>query len=190
MEQNNNLGQKRPFPLFGVLLIAILLVIVIISIVPKGTSKEIAESDFRAAFENHQVAGIYIYGTSVRGVYTEDVGIEKHKVSLEDFIKSKGSKNDFYYSIITGAEIVELKNKIIEYNKDPLNVDRKIWYDGEPVQESWISKIWPFVYIILLVLFFWLIFKKFIINKIYTTSNWRVYFITCFIFKITTNLNC
>ena len=158
MEQNNNLGQKRPFPLFGVLLIAILLVIVIISIVPKGTSKEISRSEFDAAFSKDptEIAAVYIYGTTVRGLYIE--GHENHKVSLEDFKKSNGTKNDFFFSIIAGSEIDTLIQEVKLYNEIHPGA---IWYNEEPVQESWISKIWPFVYIILLVLFFWLIFKSF-----------------------------
>ncbi len=157
MEQNNNFGQRRPFPFWSVLIVAILVILIIVSLVPKGDSKQISRSEFDAAFEAEQVAGVYVYGTTVRGVYIE--GVEGHKVSLDDFKKSNGTKNDFYFSIIAGSEIDTLINSIKDYNA--ANPTKAIWYDEQPVKESWISRIWPFVYIILLVLFFFLIFRSF-----------------------------
>ncbi len=158
MEQNNNLGQKKPFPFWSTLLIALLIILVIASIIPRGDNKEISRSDFETAFANNEVAGVYIYGTNVRGVYVE--GVENHKVSLEDFKKSNGTKNDFHFSIIAGSEIDTLIKDIKAFNDDSSKT-YDIWYNEEPAQESWITRIWPFIYILLLILFFVLIFKSF-----------------------------
>ena len=157
VEQNNNLGQKRPFPFWSVLLLGIMVMLIVFMLIPKGDNKQISSSEFHDAMANEQVAGVYIYGTTVRGVYIE--GYEKNKVSLDDFKKSNGSKNDFHFSIIAGAEIDTLIKDIKEYNA--AHSAAPIWYNEEPVKESWLSKIWPFIYILLLVLFFFLIFKSF-----------------------------
>lgn len=158
MEQkNNNLGEKRGFPFFGVILIAVLVVLIIVSLVPKGDNKQISRSDYESSFSKSEIAGVYIYGTTVKGVYTEASG--KNKVTLDTFKKSNGGSYDFYFTIIAGSEIDTLINNIKDYNTS--YPDKAIWYNEQPVQESWISKIWPFIYILLLVLFFVLIFRSF-----------------------------
>ena len=157
MEQRNNLPQKKQFPYFTVILIAILVILLIVSFMPKGDSKKISRSEFENAFQAEEVAGVYIHGTTVKGVYRE--GLEKNKVKLETFQKSNGGSYDFYFTIIAGSEIDTLIESIKAYNT--AHTDKVIWYDEKPVEESFISRIWPFVYIILIVVFFVIIFKSF-----------------------------
>ena len=159
MEQKNNSPQKKQFPYFAVIAIAAIILILIFSFIPKGDSKKISRSEFETAFQAEKVAGVYIHGTTVRGVYRGSEDLEKDKSKLEAFISSNGGSYDFYFTIIAGSEIDTLIESVKAYNI--AHTDKTIWYDEKPVEESFISRIWPFVYIILIVVFFFLFFRYF-----------------------------
>ncbi len=154
MEQNNNL-QKKPFPIFTVLIIAFVVVLLVLSFWPANSGKKISRSDFDTAFEADQIAGVYIYGTTVKGVYVD--GVEGHKYSADDLMKSKGSKCDFYFTVIAGSEIDTLTKNFETYAQAHAGFK----YDTEPQGESWFTKIYPFIYIGLIIIFAVLIFRAF-----------------------------
>ncbi len=158
MEQNNNVEQKRQFPFFTVLLCAFLIIILIISFWPRTDNKKITQSDFDQAISEQIVAGVYFYGDTVRGVYTEASG--KNEVSLEDFIAQNGGVYDFYFTVNVSDDIATIKETIRTYNEsNGEGVD--IWYDGQQQGESWISQIWPFIYIALIIAIAVFIFRAF-----------------------------
>ena len=149
MEQNENIKPKKQFPFFTVLLCAFLIVLIIISFLPRADDKKITAQEFDTAFESGQVAGVYFYGDQVKGVYTVESG--KNKVKLEDFKSKSGGVYDFYFTINVSGDIEELKERIRTYNETQTDDSKKIWYDGQQQGESWISKIWPFIYIALII---------------------------------------
>ena len=158
MEQNNT-QPKKQFPFFTVLLIAFLLVLIIVSFLPQKDTKKITAQEFDIAFSAEQVAAVYFYGDTVKGVYTTESG--KNKVKLDEFKSSSGGVYDFYFTVNVSGDIEELKTRIREYNETQTDDTKDIWYDGQQVGESWISKIWPFIYIALIIGMAVFIFRAF-----------------------------
>ncbi len=157
LEQNKKLPQKRPFPFFTVLLCVFLVVLIVLSFVSSNNSKKIASSEFVKYMNSDQIAGVYFYGATAYGVFIE--GNEENKVSLEDFKEDWNRNHDFYFSVATSGQISELIIKIDEYNGTTGKAD--IFYDTQMQGESWITKLWPFIYIALIIALAVIVFRAF-----------------------------
>ena len=157
MEQNNNLQQKRKFPFFTVLLCVFLVVLIVLSFIPQNDTKKITQYDFTTALDSDQVAGVYFYGDTIYGVYI--VGNVDNKNTLAQFQENWSKNYDFYFTINVSEDIASIKAKIDAHNADtPTNI---VVYDGQQEGESWISKIWPFIYIALIIVFAIFVFRAF-----------------------------
>ncbi len=159
MEQNK-IEPKKQFPFFTVLLCVFLIILIVVSFLPQNDDKKITAQEFDTAFANEQIAGVYFYGDTVRGVYKQ--GSEKNKVKIDDFKSKNGAVYDFYFTVNVSQDISSLKERIQEYNEtNQATPEKQIWYDGQQKGESWLSKIWPFVYIALIIGMAVFIFRAF-----------------------------
>lgn len=145
--KNNKPLQKKQFPFFTVLLCAFLVIILVMSFLPRVDNLEIKESDFRTDVEAGNVDEVYIYGTSVKVLYTA----EESELTAEDR-ENFPEKYDGYFNLTSLYEVPTLKAFLD---------DKGVVYTSSPVEESWISKIWPFIYIALIIMLAVFVFRAF-----------------------------
>ena len=139
-----NSGPKK-FPIFSVLLVAFLAIVLILTFVGNGDSKkEITQDEFYTKLDAGEVVGVHFYGTTVYGIYT-DADAEKLEKKQESFPK----EFDFYITVAYTFQVENIQNAVEEYNKTAAT-GAVISISSEPVKESFMSQILPYIYILLL----------------------------------------
>ena len=108
-----------------------------------------------------KVQYVYCYGT------TGYVLLRDSKIQLAQFPSSA----DYYFTFGYTADIdtiltmIENYNKAVEtYNNDPANTDKaklgKITYMSEPVTESWLESLLPYLSVLVVLVFGWFLLKN------------------------------
>ena len=151
-----NTGPKK-FPIFTVILIAFLAIVLILSFAGSGNSKkEISQSDFFSKVTAGEVAGVYFYGTTVYGITVGETTAQ-----TEDKLKNFPNKYDFYVNAAYSYQLEKMQTAIDEFNANPENVDKQIYFDTGVVQESFISQILPYLYILMFIILGYFLYKTF-----------------------------
>ncbi len=108
-----------------------------------------------------KVKYVYCYGT------TGYVLCKDSKIQLAQFPNSADYYFTFGYTadITTILEMIEDYNTAVEtYNNDPANADKpkleKITYMSEPVSESWLESLLPYLSILVVLVFGWFLLKN------------------------------
>ena len=151
------LHQKARFPWLWTLVLVALIVVMILSFGIKQENKDIDWANFTTQAEAGNVEQIYATGGQIWGRYTEtavdDQGNKLSKLSEEDRKQPVQSKYDFICTYVSSEYLMNF----IDKTNDTLAVKIKAEYKVE--QESWISKLWPFIYIALMLFMAWFIFR-------------------------------
>ena len=150
--------RKKPFPVFSVIMMILLVFVLIAIFMPQDSDKKIEESEFKQFVTEHQVERVYIYGATVKGLFVDS------KTTVKD--KSKfPTQFDFYFTVSTSGGVDRIIEYIDNYNSDEANVDyADITYTSEPQGESWLQTLLPFIYIGLIILLAVLVFRS--LNRI------------------------
>lgn len=155
MDKPMNNGPKR-ISIFPVLLIAFLVIVLILSFVGTGDSKkEISLNTFYEKLgtttTDTKVAGVHFYGTTVYGVYVGDTAEETQK-KLDAFPKNF----DFYITVAYTFQVEQIQTKVLEVcGTDP----EAIRITSAPVSEPFLTKILPYIYIIMLFVLGYFVYK-------------------------------
>ena len=162
MENNTiNTGPKR-FPYFTVILLVFLVVVLIISfsIGRTDTSKEIDRTTFISSLESGEVVAVH-YNNATFYILNAGETAEETTEKLENFPR----EYDHSLIVATNAEIESLINIIDAYNNPTGDgatpPETLVQFSSEPTRESWISQIFPYLYIILLIVLGVFIYKTF-----------------------------
>ncbi len=143
----HNHGPKRTISIFPIILIAFLAIVLILSFVKGGDAKkEITIDEFYVQVgttaENTNVAGIYSYGTTVYGIYKGKTDEETTK-KKEKFPK----EYDFYITVAYSFEVEAIQEAVNVVNA----AGGEIVIKSAPVEEPFLSKLLPYIYIILII---------------------------------------
>ncbi len=161
MENNRPIDTgRRKFPFFTVLLIVFIAIILIITLTSGGTNteKEIDRTSFLNSLNNGQVAAVHYNNTTFYGIYTGETE-EETTQKLESFPR----EYDFYFIVATNPEIEGIISAIDNYNtggETGVAPATTVEFTSEPVRESLLSQLLPWIYIILLIVLGYFIFKS------------------------------
>lgn len=149
--------QKAKFPWLWTLLLVALVVIMIMSFGVKTENKEIDWSQFTTQAEAGNISDVYAVGGSIWGRYTADAvdaqGNKMSKLSDEDRKQSVQTKYDFTCTYVSSEYLMNFIDEVNGSLLVKINAVYKV--EGE----SWLSKIWPFVYIALMLAMGWFIYR-------------------------------
>ncbi|MBQ7977015.1 MAG: ATP-dependent zinc metalloprotease FtsH [Clostridia bacterium] len=155
MENNKPIdtGPKK-FPIFPIILVVFLAIVLIITFAGNGNNKkEIDQSEFFTMIESGEVAGVYFYGTTVYGITVGDA-----ETSTEDKLKNFPKQYDFYLNAAYTFQLENMQIAIDDYNT--AHPDAKIYYDTGIVQESILSQLLPWLYIIMIIVLGYFVYKS------------------------------
>ncbi len=144
------------------ILLAVLVIALIISFGIKTDNKEIDWSEFTTHAEAGEVSDIYAVGGTIYGRYTESAVDEKGNklttLSTEDRERDVQARYDFTCTYVSSEYLMNYIDKVNETLSSTTGMT-KINADFKVQSASWLEQIWPFVYIILMLLMFWFIFS-------------------------------
>ena len=144
-EKNNNIWKKI---LYIVLVIA--LIILCVELFNAGNNGEyITQTDFVTKLENGEVQQVYAQSGNI---YVLKKGSE---IDAKYFPKN----SDFYFTYSTSDELVEISKKIDEFNQEQTEDANKVSYASEVAGESFISKIMPYLSIIVILLIGFMVYR-------------------------------
>ena len=153
--------QKFRFPWFWTLLLVALVVVMILSFGIKQENKDIDWSTFTTHAEAGDVSDVYAMGGNIWGRYTstavDSQGKKLSSLTEEDRKASVQSKYDFVCTYVSSEYLMNFIDKANADLKSAGKTEIAAVYKVE--QESWLSKIWPFVYIALMLFMAWFIFR-------------------------------
>lgn len=155
----NNAQRKKQFPWMSTIIVILIVVLMVALLMPSNQSKKIEETDFQTYLNEGQVERVYVYGGTVKGLYTTESG--KSTVSVENREKFPNSF-DFYFTVSTSGGVDAIRNYVNEYNNAHASEESfvKVTFTSEAQGESWLSQILPFIYIGLIILMAVLIFRS------------------------------
>ncbi len=152
---------RRKFPFFTVILIVFIAIILIITLTSGGNSnKEISQSDFQTQITEGRVAGVYFYGTTVYGIYFDEYNLEGDNRTTEEKLEAFPNNYDFYLNAAYTYQLAAFQQLIDDYNANPANAEHQIFFDTGIVSEPILSQLLPWIYIILLIVLGYFIFKS------------------------------
>ena len=154
MDRPSNNGPRR-ISIFPILLIAFLVIVLLLTFINTGDSKkEISINTFyeylgtaESPVEEQKVAGVYFYGSTVYGVLKGETEEETAK-KLENFPK----EYDFYITVAYSFQIQEIQERVQAVSND-------IVIKSEPVSEPILSQILPYIYILMLIVLGYFVYK-------------------------------
>ncbi len=154
MNRPMNNGPKS-VSLFPILLIAFLIVVLLFAFLGSGDSKkEITIDTFYeklgTSTENTQIAAVHFYGTTVYGIYKGETE-EATKKKLEAFPK----QYDFYVVVAYTYQVENIQTKVEKVNGDTTTIQ----ITASPVSEPLLSRLLPYIYIIMLVILGYFVYK-------------------------------
>ena len=138
-----NSGPRR-FPIFSLLLIIFLVIVLVITFTGNSNSdKEITQNEFYSRLEAGEIAGVHFYNTTVYGIYVGKTEEETNQ-KLENF----PGEYDFFIQVAYTFQVENIQNAVEEYNTAN---SASITISSEPVRESVLSQLLPWIYILLLI---------------------------------------
>lgn len=153
-EKPINSGQKR-FSIITLILIAFLIIVLVLNFASAGNSKkEISQSEFFTQVEEGKVAGVYFLGTTVYGINTDET-----TAKTEEKVKNFPKKYDFYFSCAYSFQLEKVQQAVEDYNTE--NPTKQIYFDTGIQQESFFSRILPYLYILLFAVLIYFTYKAF-----------------------------
>jgi len=151
MNRPMNNGPKR-VSLFPILLTAFLVIVLIFAFLGTGDSKkEITIDDFYeklgTSSTDTKVAAVHFYGNTVYGIYKGDTD-EATKKKIDNFPK----EYDFYVVVAYTFQVEKIQDKVE-------GVSSEIKITTAPVSEPLLSRLLPYIYILMIVLLGYFVYK-------------------------------
>ncbi len=151
MNKPMNNGPKR-VSIFPILLIAFLIIVLLFAFMGSGDQKkEISIDTFYdklgTSAADTQVAAVHFYGTTVYGIYKGKTAEETAK-KIEAFPKNY----DFYVVVAYTYQVENIQDKV-----EAVSAEIKI--TAAPVSEPFLSKILPYIYILMIIVLGYFVYK-------------------------------